>query len=100
MAEPATDRAHLSELGRALAAARRVVGPIQCAECGREVIATSAGRYKRRYCSRACQQRAYRRTHAAEYNARQRERRAARRSAEHTVERMPQTLAREGSQVR
>ena len=81
MAEPATDRAHLSELGRALAAARRVVGPIQCAECGREVIATSAGRYKRRYCSRACQQRAYRRTHAAEYNARQRERRAARRAA-------------------
>jgi endogenous inhibitor of DNA gyrase (YacG/DUF329 family) len=71
----------LSELGRALAAARKVVGPIQCAECAREVIATTAGRFKRRYCSSVCQQRAYRRAHAGEYNARQRERRAQRRVA-------------------
>jgi hypothetical protein len=81
MTEPATDRARLSEIGRALAAARKVVGPIQCAECGREVVATTAGRYKRRYCSSACQQRAYRRAHAAKYNARQRERRAERKAA-------------------
>ncbi|HEY7063612.1 MAG TPA: hypothetical protein VII06_19185 [Chloroflexota bacterium] len=79
MADAAADRARLSELGRGLAAARRVVGPIQCAECGREVVATTAGRYKRRYCSSACQQRAYRRAHAAEYNARQRKRRAEQR---------------------
>jgi hypothetical protein len=80
MAEQTTDRARLSEIGRALAAARKVVGPIQCAECGREVVATTAGRYKRRYCSSVCQQRAYRCAHAAEYNARQRARRAERRT--------------------
>ena len=71
-------RARLSEAARAMAAARRVVGPIQCVECGREVIATSAGRFKRMYCGDACRVRAYRRAHADEYNARQRERRRER----------------------
>jgi MYND finger len=64
----------LSEAGRALAAARSVVGPIQCEVCGKEVIATTAGRYKRRYCSRACQARAYRQAHQEEINAYRRER--------------------------
>jgi hypothetical protein len=49
-----------------MAAARRVVGPIQCAECGREVIATTAGRCKRRYCSAVCKARAHRCAHAGE----------------------------------
>jgi endogenous inhibitor of DNA gyrase (YacG/DUF329 family) len=70
----------LSEAARAMAAARRVVGPIQCAECGREVIATTAGRYKRRYCSATCKSLAHRHAHADEYNARQRARRAERRA--------------------
>jgi hypothetical protein len=74
--DTSTDRPSLSEAGRMMAAARRVVGPIQCAECGREVVATTAGRYKRRYCSSACKVRAHRRAHADAYNERQRERRA------------------------
>ncbi len=77
---PATGSNPLSEAARAMAAARRVVGPIQCAECGREVIATTAGRYKRRYCSATCKSRAHRHAHADEYNARQRQRRAEHRA--------------------
>jgi len=56
-----------------------VVGPIQCAECGQEVIATTAGRYKRRYCSPRCRACAYCPTHRAGLTDRQRERRAQRR---------------------
>ena len=80
MSDP--DRAQLlSEAARAMAAARRVVGSIRCEECGTEIVATTAGRYKRRYCSARCNLRAYRRTHAAELTARQRERRAAARTS-------------------
>jgi hypothetical protein len=67
-------RPALSEAGRVLAAARSVVGPIHCEVCGKEVIATTAGRYKRQYCSRACQARAYRQAHQDEINAYRRER--------------------------
>jgi hypothetical protein len=49
----------LSEAARAMAAARKVVGPIRCEMCGKEVVATTAGRFKKRYCSPACTQRAY-----------------------------------------
>ncbi len=50
-----------SAAGRALAARRRVVGPIRCPECGREVLATTAGRLKKTFCSRACQRKSWRR---------------------------------------
>jgi hypothetical protein len=81
MAEPASNRTRLGEPGRAQSGVCRAVGPNQCAECGRDIVATAAGRSTRRYCSRACQQRAYRRDHAAEYNARRRDRRTERRHA-------------------
>jgi len=79
MAANDAERAALSAAGRAMAAARRVVGPIICPECGRAVIATTAGRYKRQYCSPACSQRAYRRTHRAELGDYQRAYRQRRR---------------------
>jgi hypothetical protein len=58
----------LSEAGRALAAARRVVGKGQCEECGEEMIITTAGApdRKRKYCSNACKIRAHRRRRAEE----------------------------------
>ncbi|HLH25977.1 MAG TPA: hypothetical protein VK066_25960 [Chloroflexota bacterium] len=74
-----SDRSPLSDAARAMAAARRVVGPVRCEECGAEVMATTAGRYKRRYCSPRCRARAYYRAHRAELTDRQRERRAVRR---------------------
>jgi hypothetical protein len=79
-----SDREALSAAARAMAAARRVVGPIKCAECGREVVATTAGapNRKRRYCSTACNQRAYWRRNADELKRRQRERYAERRRAQ------------------
>jgi len=75
------ERALLSEAGRRMAAARRVVGIVACAVCGREVVATSAGRpdLKRMYCSQNCKAKAYRQRHADELNARQREQRALQR---------------------
>ena len=68
------EREQLRTAAQMMAAARRVVGVIQCAECGREVVATTAGapNRKRRYCSAACNQRAYYRRHNDAINARQR----------------------------
>src|SRR5947209_1017354 len=78
--EPRPKNNRLSEAPQPMGVASKSGAPIPCAECGREVDATQAGRFKRRYCSTACKARAYRRAHAAENNARQRERRAARRA--------------------
>jgi endogenous inhibitor of DNA gyrase (YacG/DUF329 family) len=72
------ERQALSDAGRAMAAARRVVGDRTCPECGKVFVATTAGRYKRQFCTPKCRLRAYRRTHAGELNDKQRERRAAR----------------------
>jgi hypothetical protein len=79
MADESTRKA-LSEAGRAMAAARRVVGERTCEECGQTFTATTAGRYKRQFCSPRCRVRAYYRSHAAELNARQRERREAKKT--------------------
>ena len=81
---PDQERALLREAARRLAASRRVVGTIQCAECGQPVVATTAGAptRKRKYCSPACKQRAYDRQHAAEIRARRRARYAAQRQVQ------------------
>ena len=64
----------LSEAARAMAAARKVVGPIRCEMCGKEVLATTAGRFKKRFCSPACTQRAYWHRNRERLNQQQRER--------------------------
>jgi len=73
--------AEVSAWARALAARRRVVGPIRCPECGREVVATTAGRWKKTYCSQACQLRSYRRRNPERVAAWQRAYRARKRQA-------------------
>jgi hypothetical protein len=69
----------LAEFARWLAAARKVVGPIRCETCGREVLATTAGRFKKHFCSRLCARRAYRQRHRDHLNAYLRACRAQRR---------------------
>jgi hypothetical protein len=68
------ERRLLSESARAMAAARKTVGPIQCEICGKEVVATTAGRFKKRYCSTACNQRAYYQRNRERLSQQQRER--------------------------
>jgi hypothetical protein len=74
----------LSEAARAMAAARKVVGQIRCAMCGKAVVATTAGRFKKRYCSPACTQRAYWHRNRERLNQQQRERYQQRRAQEPT----------------
>jgi hypothetical protein len=49
------------------------VGTIRCEGCGTEVVATTAGRHKKRFCSPRCGQRAWARANAEWLRVYQRE---------------------------